>query len=73
MPLALFPIRCFNEIVEGFTDFLSLFRLFGEKPFTICSIIRLFVVELQAYGKLDLLDIDVVNKTDKVKIKCLMR
>lgn len=73
IPFLVLPIRCFHEVVEGFLDIMSLFRLFSKKPYSIALMVQLFIAELQDYGSLDLIDIDVLNKNERVKIKFLMR
>jgi hypothetical protein len=73
MPLAAIPIRCFHEIVEGFLDFLSLFRPISAKPFGLITMAQLFIYELQDYGSFDFIDVDVEDKENSVNIKFLMR
>jgi len=73
MPIAILPFRSFLEILEGFHDFLSLFIYKGKAPRTWLTMVQLFIEELQAYGRLDFIDVNVKDKKDRVKIKMLLR
>jgi hypothetical protein len=73
IPIALFPIRCASEVVEGVLDILYVFRFISQSEIICGELIQNFLMEIKNYGKFDLVDIDVVNKSDKVKIKLLLR
>jgi len=73
IPLAIIPLRCFYEVVEGFLDIASLFLPLSKKLFRIATTINMLVEEVQDYGSLDFIDVDVTNKDERIKIKLLLR
>ena len=73
IPLAVLPIRCFNEIFEGFGDILALFKPLTGKLLFGMDTVQLAFEEMQAYGKLDIVDIAVNGDGGPVNIRLLMR
>jgi len=69
----LLPFRCLNEVLEGFTDLLTLFRFANRKVWLCFHCAESFVSELQNYGNLDLIDITAGHGKDSVKVKFLLR
>lgn len=67
------PIRCVNEVIEGFSDILSLFRWINKKAFKYISIVETVLQVIKEHGSLDLVDVAVKSPEEKVKIKILMR
>ncbi len=67
------PLRCINEVVEGFSDVLYLFRFISKKALDYISIVEAAVRIVREHGPLDLVDVAVKTPEEKVKIKILMR
>lgn len=73
LPIIL-PIRCAHEVIEGFMDFLSLFRWAGRKAYDMLSIAEAALLVVKDYGPLDLVDVDVKSHADgRVKVKIITR
>ena len=72
LPIVL-PMRCAHEIVEGFMDFLSLFRWCSGKAYGYLQIAESALLLVKDYGPLDLVDVDVTSPDARVKIKILTR
>jgi len=68
-----FPLRCLEEVIEGWTDVLCLFKRVWEKGFATLSAIDDALAMLRAYGPLDLVDIDAGGTDGRVKIRLLLR
>jgi hypothetical protein len=68
-----FPLRCLDEVLEGWTDVLCLFKRACEKQFATLSAVDDALAMLRAYGPLDLVDIDAGGADGRVKIKLLLR
>jgi len=74
IPLAVLPIRCFQELLEGFGDIVALFKPATRKILRGLDVAAVTIDELQAYGKLDVVDIAAPGDNDlPVNIKILMR
>lgn len=73
VPIAVLPIRCASEVLEGALDIMYLFRFISQPAVVWGEFIQNFLTEFQYYGKFDLIDIDVKNKSDKFKMKILLR
>jgi hypothetical protein len=69
----LVPLRCVNEVLEGFTDMLSLFRRVSGKVFAGMYAAENMLMLVQSYGSLDLVDVDVKSPEARVKVKVLLR
>ena len=69
----LLPFRCLTEVLEGFSDLLILFRFANKKVWFGFHCADAFISELRSYGRVDLLDVDVSDRTNHVKIKLLLR
>lgn len=67
------PLRCLQEVVEGFGDFLSLFRWIDKRPYGFLTVAEGALDSLKDYGPLDLVNVDVKSPDARVKIKILMR
>lgn len=67
------PLRCLHEVIEGFGDFLSLFRWIDKRPYSLLSVAEGALATLKNYGPLDLVNVDVKSPDGRVKIKILMR
>lgn len=67
------PLRCLQEVVEGFGDFLSLFRWIDKRPYGFLTVAEGALASLKDYGPLDLVNVDVKSPDARVKIKILMR
>ena len=72
LPIIL-PMRCLHEVVEGFSDFISLFRWCGGKIFGYLKIAESALLMVKDYGSLDLVNVDVKSPEAHVKIKVLTR
>lgn len=77
MPIIL-PMRCLNEIIEGFLDILTPFRRFSKKAYGYLKMAEGAMKIFKDYEPLDLVDIDVTDssvhdKPQRVKIKILTR
>ena len=74
VPIPIFlPLRCVEEIAEGFCDIASLFRRFSKKINTGVSVFDNLLRLIREQGPLDLVDVDVTNPDSRVKIKILLR
>jgi hypothetical protein len=67
------PFRCVNEVLEGFTDIMSLFRRVSGKVFAGLYAAENLLMLVQSYGSLDLVDVDVKSPEARVKVKVLLR
>ena len=72
LPIIL-PMRCAHEVVEGFMDFLSLFRWAGGKAWGYLKMAESALLIVKDYGPLDLVNVDVSSPEERVKIKILTR
>lgn len=70
LPVVL-PMRCLHEVVEGFSDFLSLFRC--KKARGHLKVVESALLLIKEHGPLDLVDVDVKSPEARVKIKMLTR
>jgi len=68
-----FPLRCLDEVIEGWTDILCLFKRSCGKAYSALSLADDALGILRAYGPLDLADIDAGNSDGRVKIRLLLR
>ncbi len=73
LPLAVLPLRCTEEVIEGITDFFCLFRPFPKKVLSVVTMLQVFFEELRAYGSLDLVKVKVKNDDGPVKVSILLR
>jgi len=71
--LLVFPLRCLDEVAEGWTDILCLFRRVCAKAFAALSVVNDALAMLRACGPLDLADIDVASADGRVRIRLLLR
>jgi hypothetical protein len=71
--IIIFPLRCFNEIVEGFCDILCLFKRISEKACAHLSAIEAALLLVKNYGPLDLVNVNVTSPNARVKVKLLLR
>ena len=67
------PMRCMHEVVEGFSDFLSLFRWCSKKARGHLRIVESALLLIKDHGPLDLANVDVKSPDARVKIKILTR
>jgi hypothetical protein len=67
------PMRCLNEVLEGFTDILCLFRGISKKVFAAMDAAENVLMLIQSYGPLDFVDVDVKSPEARVKVKILLR
>lgn len=67
------PLRCVNEVLEGFADILCLFRSVSKKIFAYLNMAENVLMLIQSYGTLDLVDVDVKSPEARVKVKVLLR
>jgi len=54
-------------------DVVMLFRISPTKVIPAVTLVQNFIAELQAYGNLDLVNIDAYNQDGPVKISVLLR
>ncbi len=73
IPLAVLPLRCLDEVVEGAMDFLCLFRPLPKKVLSGVTMLQVFFDELRAYGRLDMVNIKASSDQHPVRISVLMR
>ena len=69
----LLPMRCAHEIVEGYLDFLSLFKWIGKKAFRGVKVAEAALIAVKDYGPLDLVNVDIKSPDARVKIKLQTR
>lgn len=69
----LFPLRCPEEVAEGFLDILSLFKRVSKKAYPAMLGIENALMLLRNYGPLDVMDVDIKSPETRVKIKMLLR
>lgn len=68
-----FPLRCLSEVMEGFSDLLCLFHRANKKVWAALCAADDTLAMLRSFGPLDIMDVDVHSKEDRVKIKLLLR
>jgi hypothetical protein len=68
-----FPLRCLDEVMEGWTDVMCLFRRANAKAFAALSAVDDALAMLRAYGPLDMVDVDVAGNDEHVKVRLLLR
>lgn len=73
IPLAILPFRSLEEIVEGLTDIVSLFRPFPKKVLSAVTMLQVFFEALRAYGHLDLVRVSVRSEDGPVRVNILLR
>lgn len=67
------PFRCVNEVLEGFSDILSLLRRVGGRVFAGLYAAENMLMLIQSYGSLDLVDVDVKSPAARITVKILLR
>lgn len=72
LPIVL-PLCYFTMIVDGVQDISSLFKWINDKWYKIGEIVEVVLHMLKYCINEDLVDIDVSNKGEKIKIKWMMR
>ena len=77
LPIIL-PMRCAHEIIEGYLDILSPFKRLSDKAYGYVKIAEGAMQLVKDYEPLDLVDIDVVDKSsykkpERVVLKILTR
>lgn len=73
IPLVILPTRCVSEIIEGLHDILSLFPPAVRKYLSYIHMADSFWEGLRSYGPFDMVDVDVKDKTDRVRVRILLR
>jgi hypothetical protein len=68
-----FPLRCIDEVAEGWTDVMCLFRRANAKVFAALSAVDDALAMLRAYGPLDVADINVAEREGRVRLRLLLR
>jgi len=68
-----FPFRCLDEVLEGATDILCLFEKISRRVSIMLSLVQSVLLALRTYGPLDLVDVDVHQRSEHVTVKILMR
>lgn len=71
--IVIFPFRCVGEVIEGIADLLSLFQLTSRKVQETMDFLETLVAQIKAYGPLDLADVDVRSRGERVRVRLLLR
>lgn len=66
LPIIL-PMRCLHEVIEGYQDFFSPFRMLCEKIWGYLSVAEGAMLLIKNYEPLDLVDVDVKSRNDDGK------
>ncbi len=68
-----FPLRCLDEVTEGLTDLLCPFRRANKKFWTGLCAVDDTLAMLRSSGPMDIMDVDVQSKDERVQFRLLMR
>lgn len=68
-----FPLRCIDEVLEGWTDIMCLFKRTNATAFATLSAVDDALAIVRAHEPFDLADIDAGGRDGRVRIRLLLR